>query len=53
MSNFYPSGVSYLTCCVTTNVIRFGDVICQDFSQYFQILFPPGQFNKNHEKKLI
>ena len=26
------------------------NLICLDFSQDFQILFPPGQFKKKHEK---
>ena len=30
---------------------RFGNAFCLDFSQDFQILFSPGQFKKNHEKK--
>ena len=39
MSNLYPSGISCLTYCVTTDV---GNAIWLDFSQDFQILFPPG-----------
>ena len=29
---------------------RVGNVIILDLSQDFQILFPPGQFKKNHKK---
>ena len=46
MNNFYPSSISYLTYCVTTNLIRFGNAVCLDFSQDFQILFPPGKLKK-------
>ena len=52
MSNFCPSSTSYLTYCITTN-FRIGNAICQDFSQAFQILLPPGQFKKNYEKNLF
>ena len=31
----------------------FGNAICLNFSQDFQILFPPGQIKKNHEEKLF
>ena len=44
MNNFYPLSVSYLTYCVTTNVIKFGNAICLNFSQDAKILFPPGQY---------
>ena len=53
MSNFYPSSISYLTYCVTTNVISFDNAICLDFSQDLQILFPLGQFKKKPWKKLF
>ena len=29
---------------------RFGNANCLDFSQDFELVFPPGQFKKNHEK---
>ena len=44
MNNVYPLSVSYLTYCVTTNVIKFGNAICLNFSQDAKILFPPGQY---------
>ena len=53
MSNFCPSSISYLTYCVTTNVVRFDNEVYRDFSQDFQILFPPEQLTmkeKNMKK---
>ena len=29
---------------------KMSNLICLDFSQDFQILFPPGQFKRKHEK---
>ena len=53
MNNSNLSSISYLTYCITNNVIiRFGNTTCLDFSREVQILFPLGQFKKNYEKKL-
>ena len=48
MNNFYPLGISYLTYCVTTNVIKFGNAICLNFSPDVKILFPPGRLKKKN-----
>ena len=42
MSNFYPSGISHLTYCVTTKKIKIWQCNLLDFSQDFQILFHTG-----------
>ena len=51
MSNIYASSISYLTYYVNTNVFKVLQCSFRDFSQDFQILFPPGQFKKDHGKK--
>ena len=32
---------------------KMSNLICLDFSQDFQVLFPPGKFKKKHEKNFF
>ena len=49
-SNFYRSSISYLTYCVTANVMKVWQCNLPGFFLRFSILYPPGLFKKNHEK---
>ena len=53
MMNFSLSRISYLTYCVTTNIMEVWHAIYLDSSQHLQIVFPPGLFKKNHEKNSV
>ena len=53
MSNFSPSGISCLTCSVTTNVIKVSYCNLSGFFSRFSNRFLLGQFKKKHEKNFL
>ena len=50
MRRFYPQVFHIWFIVLLLMWSSFCNAVSLDFSQDFQILFPPGQFKKNHEK---